>query len=258
MSYKKILVEARKYLLAKQDEETLNEQSKPAKAPKVEGLVRPRQVKPEPVETPEEDPMMDIFSRISKGGRSSSPNAGFMSGFKEWEEETMGDRGTPAKPDLENLDLDVATGRKSSLAADVSKSDGDNDSFINRLIQSESSGDTGASVTVKDGRSFVGAGQFGEDRLKDYMKANKTEFTQEQFRKDPGLQKEVMKWHISDIDKSIDKLGDKASKYSRDGLRAVAHLGGTGGMLKYVTSGGKYNPKDEFGTSLSKYYEKFR
>ena len=31
---------------------------------------------------------------------------------------------------------------------------------------------------------------------------------------------------LADIDEAIDALGDKASGYSRDGLRAVAHLGG--------------------------------
>ena len=54
-----------------------------------------------------------------------------------------------------------------------------------------------------------------------------------------------------------DALGDKASEYSRDGLRAVAHLGGKAGMKKFVRSGGEYNPEDELGSSLREYYEKF-
>ena len=38
---------------------------------------------------------------------------------------------------------------------------------------------------------------------------------------------------------------------------AVGHLGGIGGMKKYVLSKGQYNPADALGTSLSDYYEKF-
>ena len=61
---------------------------------------------------------------------------------------------------------------------------------------------------------------------------------------------------LADIDEAIDALGDKASEYSRDGLRAVAHLGGKAGMKKFVRSGGEYNPEDELGSSLREYYEK--
>mgnify|MGYP003328986860 FL=1 len=52
-------------------------------------------------------------------------------------------------------------------------------------------------------------------------------------------------------------LGDKALEYCRDGLRAVAHLGGKAGMKKFVQSKGEYNPSDELGTSLQEYYERF-
>ena len=41
---------------------------------------------------------------------------------------------------------------------------------------------------------------------------------------------------LADIDEAIDTLGDKASEYGRDGLRAVAHLGGKAGMKKFVRS----------------------
>ena len=88
-------------------------------------------------------------------------------------------------------------------------------------------------------------------------KANGSSFTQDEFKADSALQDRVAAWHIADIDKTIDALGDKASQYNRDGLRAVAHLGGTGGMKKYVKSKGSYNPADELGTSLQDYYDKF-
>jgi len=130
-------------------------------------------------------------------------------------------------------------------------------SFLDKLIQSESSGDTEAEITIADGRKFTGALQFGAARLADYKQSTGKRFTQEQFKADTVLQDEVAQWHIKDIDKAIDALGDTAKGFDRDGLRSVAHLGGLGGLEKYVTSGGQYNPSDELGTSLSDYYNKF-
>ncbi len=134
---------------------------------------------------------------------------------------------------------------------------GDANSFRDRLKRSESSGDSEVQIKLEDGRTMTGAYQFGDARLKDYMKANKTKFTTEQFRKNPDLQEEVFQWHMKDIDDKISDLKG-AKGMSRDGLRAVAHLGGKTGMIKYVQSGGKYNPADDFGTKLSDYYNKFK
>ena len=129
--------------------------------------------------------------------------------------------------------------------------------FIDKLIQSESSGDTEVEITIADGRTFSGALQFGAARLADYKQSTGKRFTQEQFKADTVLQDEVAQWHIKDIDVAIDALGDTAKGFDRDGLRSVAHLGGLGGMAQYVKSGGEYNPSDELGTSLSDYYNKF-
>ena len=41
---------------------------------------------------------------------------------------------------------------------------------------------------------------------------------------------------------------------NKEGLLAVAHLGGEGGMQKFATSGGTYNPRDANGTSLLDYF----
>ena len=133
----------------------------------------------------------------------------------------------------------------------------DNDDFLARLTQSESSGNSQAEITIKDGRRFVGKLQFGEARLADYKKATGSSFTQDEFQADEALQDEVAQWHFKDIDKAIDALGDAAKGYDRDGLRSVAHLGGKGGMRQFVKSGGKHNPADELGTSLKDYYDKF-
>jgi hypothetical protein len=129
-----------------------------------------------------------------------------------------------------------------------------NDDFLAKLTQSESSGDSQAEITIKDGRRFVGSLQFGEDRLKDYKNATGKTFTQDEFKADAA---EVAQRHFKDIDKAIDGLGNAAKGFDRDGLRSVAHLGGKHGMKKFVQSAGKYNPSDELGTSLQDYYDKF-
>ena len=129
-------------------------------------------------------------------------------------------------------------------------------SFLDQLEASESSGNADAEITIKDGRRFVGKLQFGKARLQDYQKATGTTFTQDEFIKDTALQDQVAAWHIADLDKAIDALGDDAAEYDRDGLRAVAHLGGKAGMKKFVQSKGNYNPADELGTSLQSYYDK--
>ena len=129
--------------------------------------------------------------------------------------------------------------------------------FLDKLTQSESSGDSNAEITIADGRRFVGALQFGDARLRDYQAATDTSFTQDAFKANSVLQYNVAAWHIADIDKTIDGLGLNTDGFDRDGLRAVAHLGGKHGMKKFVQSAGKYNPSDELGTSLQDYYDEF-
>lgn len=128
---------------------------------------------------------------------------------------------------------------------------------MDRLIASESSGSASASYTTRDGRSFVGQLQFGQARLSDYQRATGEAFTQDEFQADLPLQKRVAVWHFADIDKAIAALGDAALGYDRDGLKAVAHLGGVTGMQRFVKTQGQYDPSDELGTSLSDYYGKF-
>ena len=130
-------------------------------------------------------------------------------------------------------------------------------SFLARLEDSESSGRSDAEITLDDGRKFVGKLQFGEARLKDYQKATGTKFSQEEFRGNLALQDRVAAWHLDDIDKAIDALGEDAKAYDRDGLRAMAHLSGKTGMKRFVKSKGDYNPQDQLGTSAQDYYNKF-
>ena len=131
------------------------------------------------------------------------------------------------------------------------------DNFLRQLAQSESSGHKDAEITIKDGRTFTGLYQFGDARLSDYRKATGAKFTTQEFKEDLELQHKVASWHIKDIDKAIDRLGDEAKDYDRNWLRSVAHLGGIDGMKRFVRTKGQYDPKDELGTSLSDYYGKF-
>ncbi len=140
---------------------------------------------------------------------------------------------------------------------DIMSRDSDTGSFAAKMKQSESSGRDDVQITIDDGRTMTGGYQFGDARLADYKKANKAKFSTSQFKNDADLQEKVFQWHIADIDKTITKIPG-SDKMSLDGLRAVAHLGGKGGMKKYVTTGGKYNPADQFGTRLSDYYNKFK
>jgi len=133
------------------------------------------------------------------------------------------------------------------------------DSFTNKLMQSESSSRFNI-TTVSDketGEKVFGGFQFGEARLADYKKATGDKFTTKQFLADPKLQMRVAEWHIADLDELIDTL-DRSKFTSRDGLRAVGHLGGRTGLKKFVESGGKHNPSDRFETSLMDYYNKFK
>jgi hypothetical protein len=130
-------------------------------------------------------------------------------------------------------------------------------SFAIKLKDSESSGKSDAQIELDDGRKMTGSYQFSDARLKDFMKAEGMKFSTETFKRKPKLQEKVFEWHMKDIDSTIDKL-DKSGTMSRDGLRAVAHLGGKTGMKKFFKTKGKYNPADKFGTKLSDYYNKFK
>jgi hypothetical protein len=145
----------------------------------------------------------------------------------------------------------------SGTQADTATPDERIDSFMRKMAMSESSGDPNAEITHEDGRTFAGLYQFGDARLSDYRKATGAKFTTLKFKEDEALQQKVADWHFADIQDAIDALGSEADGYDRDGLMAVAHLGGVGGMKRYVRTKGQYNPSDALGTSLSDYYAKF-
>jgi len=137
------------------------------------------------------------------------------------------------------------------------------DLFRDKLRESESSGRYG--ITNKQG--FMGAYQFGNPRLTDYKKANKQEFTNEEFLQDKKLQDEVFDWHVSDIRKGIkrNKLDQyfgqkiKGIPVTEQGMVAAAHLGGFTGMKNFITNKGENNTDKSDGiTYLSDYLDKFK
>ncbi len=137
------------------------------------------------------------------------------------------------------------------------------------LISSESGGNWQAQ------NNAMGAGgkpghfgrlQFGQARLQDAMNAGAIPAgtTPQQFMANPDLQRAAEAWHFADIDKAI-QSGPAAAMIGKtingvpvtqEGLRAVAHLGGTGGMNKFIQSGGQYNPADANGTTLLAYLQR--
>jgi hypothetical protein len=225
-AYRKNLEAARKALL----DRTGSSYKAPDAAQQVEvqkeGLMRPRSRPPVEESTSLADGLgLALMEEIQ------NKDEGMMSSLRPQ---------SPSRSDSDIMNRDSATG-----------------SFAAKMKQSESGGRDNIQITINDGRTMTGGYQFGDARLADYKKANKTRFTTEQFKNDAGLQEKVFQWHIADIDRAITKLPG-SDKMSLDGLRAVAHLGGKGGMRKYVTTGGKYNPADQFGTRLSDYYNKFK
>jgi len=157
---------------------------------------------------------------------------------------------------LASVQTEEGTSRSPSGTFDF----GDITDFAERLARSESSGRSGVQISTTSGgrqQNMTGLFQFSDARLEDYMNDTGASFTTEDFRLDPNLQKDVFAWHIADIDRVINSNNLLEQGYSLDGLRAVAHLGGINGMLRYVRSGGRHNPADEFGTSLQTYYNRF-
>ena len=173
-----------------------------------------------------------------------------------------GDKSASREALYEQLAFDFDTARAEAQTfkdaqEDAVTLDSTMDAFMQKMAMSESSGDPNAEIPLDDGRTFTGLYQFGDARLSDYRKATGAKFTVDEFKQDQALRQKVAEWHFEDIDEAIDSLGREADGYDRDGLKAIAHLGGLGGMKKYVSSKGEYNPSDALGTSLSDYYDKF-
>lgn len=193
----------------------------------------------------------DEFERNMKGAILMSPS------YKQFVSQTKNQEVVTDINEIKELDLPPISKNKKK------------DDFYKQLAMSESSGDYRAEIVDDKGRRFVGLYQFGKGRLNDYKEATGESFTQEEFRLDSDLQDKVARWHFEGIDKKINSLGDLTKGYSRNGLMAVAHLGGKQGMVDWLKakenllknedgSPKEYNPSDSLKTSLDKYYNQFK
>jgi len=137
--------------------------------------------------------------------------------------------------------------------------------IISSLTGTESSGNSRAFRTNTNGKGYGGLIQMGDDRLKDYATATGSRpISAGQFKNlPPAQQRAVNEWHVNDLISAAQATGAVGKvingvPVTLGGLVAVAHLGGKGGMNKFVQTNGRYNPKDQLGTSLTDYLVKHR
>jgi len=207
---------------------------------------------------------LSIVSRREK--TSAEPELGFMSGMfnrvyasnqtikeqlRQYEDGSTRAMTVDGKPvDMLNKGYEVNK-------VDPKSKEGINN-FISSMAMSESSNNSKSIRTNKDGKQFAGLLNIGKAVQDQYMDATGAEFDMDDFRDDPILQNEVALFHIGKLDQAISSIKNIPEKFNDiNGLRGVGHLGGATGMKKFVESGGKYNPKDELGTSLMDYFNKF-
>lgn len=132
------------------------------------------------------------------------------------------------------------------------------------LVKSESGGNWNA----LNSEGYGGRLQFGADRLADAASAGLVPAgtTGADFsRMSKEQQTAVENWHFGDIDRQASRLG--LDQYygqniggvviNRDTIRSMAHLGGIGGVQRFIKSGGSYDPADSNGTRLSDYGTRF-
>lgn len=136
--------------------------------------------------------------------------------------------------------------------------------FLDSLVASESGGNWNA---LND-EGYGGRLQFGDARLADAAAAGiiPAGVTGADFSMmPPEVQQAVEQWHFADIDQQAANMG--LNQYfgqtiagvpiTPESVKAMAHLGGIGGVQKFIASGGQYNPADSNGTRLSDYGARF-
>lgn len=137
--------------------------------------------------------------------------------------------------------------------------------FADRLSSTESGGNWAATNNVEGsgGKGHYGRLQFSIGRLDEAKAAGiiPKDMTPQQFASNTPegqrAQLRVEAWHFADIDRYIREKGYDKKGLSLDGMRAVAHLGGKGGLDQFVANGGKSDTADANGTTLSKYYDTY-
>jgi hypothetical protein len=139
------------------------------------------------------------------------------------------------------------------------------------LVSNESGGSWTAQNDAEGAggaRGHFGRVQFGQARLEEAKAAGviPRDMTPAGFMRDPEAQKAAERWHFNDIRNFIksngyDKLAGKTiggTPVTEDGMLAVAHLGGKGGLKQFIETEGRYNPNDINGTRLSDYFSRHR
>lgn len=137
------------------------------------------------------------------------------------------------------------------------------------LVRTESGGNFAAQNDAEGagGTGHFGRVQFGRARFAEAQAAGAVPegMTIEQFGQNTPEARQAQiraeEWHFGDIQNQITQRGlDRyigqtigGVEITRDGIVAMAHLGGMGGAAQYLESGGRYNPADDNGTSLSDY-----
>lgn len=126
--------------------------------------------------------------------------------------------------------------------------------------------ESGNNYKIYNKYGYIGAYQMGKSALE---AVGYEHVTFSDFKKDPSIfTKEeqidavikLTKINRKILKKYIDKYSNTIINdvlITESSLLAAAHLGGAGGVMKYLDSSGKYNPSDAYGTSIQDYMEKF-
>jgi hypothetical protein len=174
--------------------------------------------------------------------------------------------GEVAGDQLQPVDLSDILNEPTGIDPNVVALSPDKDTINTSLASRESGGNWRAENSVMGAgglKGHFGRGQFGQARLQEAIDAGVLPegTTPKQFMESPDLQRATEDWHFGDISKHIKNKGldqyigttINGVPVTEQGLLNVAHLGGKGGMEKFVTSGGRYDPADANGTHLSDY-----
>lgn len=131
--------------------------------------------------------------------------------------------------------------------------------FIKRMRKSESSGTYNIISTTQ----CLGAFQFQVNTLLQLGYDTSKQFL-DTFLVSPKLQEEafikLLKFNkrvLKHIIKKYEGLTVDSIEVTEAGILAGAHLGGPGGVIKWLTTKGEKNPKDAYGTTISDYVQKF-
>lgn len=165
----------------------------------------------------------------------------------------------------------VAGANARSTVIDMNQPWRSDDDFRRRLRAAEGGGDPAR----MNGEGFLGLYQFGTERLQELglyspaagegrngwrgvfnIPGHPEVRTVDDFRRSAAAQEAAADLHFTDIDRVIEMMGAVGGR-DRNGLRAVAHLGGVNGMRRFVATNGGYDPADSNGTKLSAYYRRF-